>query len=410
MTENLGKTRTCAIYTRLSRTKSGVQSSLELQREICADFATERDRRIIDDQFDDAGESSETLERPALLRLLAAVEAGHVDHVVVYSIDRLTRKVFDLHRLMDQFERHDVVLNVVTDPHFGESAAHRLLSNIVAAASEFQQDLTRERMAEARSALKQKGRRVAGRVPYGYTAEPGTKQLTIQRREAGRVRKIFDMAAEGKLPREIAEIANKRRWRTGRINGLWTARTVLKVLSNPTYAGRIRNGPGTLPGRHEAIVSEDLFERVRQLVKSRRSRKPGRQKSQFNWPLRGVLKCGRCGRAMSPSESGYRNFRYRYYRCRNTAGGKPPCKSVSVPAYEIERFVRTMMFGGFDDDLTPEHRQVAEQLSESWNGLDEWGQIQRLGEVVKEVVFDADWETVSVTLVDDLPKNIGSQP
>ena len=107
--------------------------------------------QILDERFDDAGKSSETLERPALERLLQKIEAERIDYVVVYSFDRLTRKLFDLHRLLDRFERHGVVLSVVTDPHFGETTAGRLMSNIVAAASEFQQEMTRERIAEARS-------------------------------------------------------------------------------------------------------------------------------------------------------------------------------------------------------------------------------------------------------------------
>lgn len=394
MPKSTGKTRLYAIYTRLSRPKGGVKDSLELQRHICEEFATERDW-ILDECFDDIGESSETLERPALQRLLSEIEAGRIKRIVVYSIDRLTRKLFDLARLLDRFERHDVELSVVTDPQFGESAAARLTSNIVAAASEFQLELTRERMAESRSAHKSRGRRVAGRVPYGYTAAPDTKQLIVQRRHANRIRKIFEMASVGMRPTEICEVANKRRWRTDR-DGRWTARTILKVLSNPTYAGRIRNSDGTLPGQHEAIVSEELFAKVRQTIESRRSRKPGRRPSQSRWPLRRKLKCGRCGRAMIPTISARGSIRYRYYRCRSTAGGKPPCKSVSLSAYQIESFVRTMVFGGFEDAISTQQR-----LREAWKDLTEWQQIDRLGEVVHEVVFDPDRGTVAVKLIDE---------
>lgn len=164
---------------------------------------------------------------------------------------------------------------------------------------------------------------------------------------------MFEMAAGGQRPKEIAAIANRRGWRTGRDGGKWTARTVLKVLSNPIYAGLIRNGSQTLPGRQEAIVSTALFDQVRDLVESRRSRTPGRRKSTILWPLRGLLKCGRCRRTMSPSISGYRNFQYRYYRFRSTAGGRPPCRAVSLPAFKIERFVRTTICSGVWIELTP---------------------------------------------------------
>jgi DNA invertase Pin-like site-specific DNA recombinase len=117
------------------------------------------------DVFQDPGSSSENLARPEMQRLMACAEIGQFEHVVVYAVDRLTRRLFDFARLIELFDKSGVKLTVVTDPHFGESAASRLSSNIVAAASEFQQDLTKERMAETRAAMKAKGMRVAGRIP-----------------------------------------------------------------------------------------------------------------------------------------------------------------------------------------------------------------------------------------------------
>lgn len=110
---------------------------------------------------------------------------------------------------------------------------------------------------------------------------------------------------------------------------------------------------------------------------------------------------------MIPSVSEYGTRRYRYYRCRSTAGGRPPCKGVNVPAYEMERFVRTTVVGGYQNELTPEHQQIADRLRELWQDLDEWDQIKRLGEVVSEVLFDSEKETVAVTLVEDLLELIG---
>lgn len=98
------------------------------------------------------------------------------------------------------------------------------MSNIIAAASEFQQDLTRERLAEARAALKQKGRRVAGRVPYGYVTDRNSKQLIIDPTEAKRVGKIIELAVSGKRPQETADYANGQKWQMHRDGAMWTAR------------------------------------------------------------------------------------------------------------------------------------------------------------------------------------------
>ncbi len=138
----------CAIYVRQSRVNDSSYSSCEAQLRICMDTAASFAWRVVD-HFQDSGQSSETLARPEMQRLMACVELKQFEHLVVYSIDRLTRRLTDFARLMELFDGSAVKLTVVTDPQFGESAASRFTSNIVAAASEFQQDLTRERMAES---------------------------------------------------------------------------------------------------------------------------------------------------------------------------------------------------------------------------------------------------------------------
>lgn len=389
----------CAIYTRQSRNPNRSLSSCQVQRDTCADFIRECGWLVIEEPFDDEGHSSETLERPALQRLLRAIEARQVERVVVTYIDRLTRRLLDLSKLLGIFQDHGVELSVVLDPRFGETASSRLLTNIVAAASQFQQELTRERMAETRSALKQKGRRVAGRLPYGYVSDPTSRQLKINPAAAGHVRQMFQMAAAGKRPTEIAVFANTSGWDGGA--GTWTARRVLKMLSNPTYAGSIRNGSGILPGQHEPIVAPALFEQVRDTIVTRRSREPGRSKSPETWRLRGLLKCGRCGRPMSPSISGHGNVRYCYYRCRSSAGGRPPCEGVCVSSYQIEQFVRAQISETKWEDISPEQAEELKRFQDRWGALDEWTQTKRLLKIVREVVFDPDEETLTISLLDD---------
>lgn len=271
---------------------------------------------------------------------MACAELGQFEHLVVYAIDRLTRRLFDFARLMELFDKSGVKLTVVTDPRFGESAASRLSSNIVAAASEFQQDLTKERMAETRAAMKAKGMRVAGRIPLGYSYDRVFSRLVIVPDEAELIEDFFNLAVKGKTPAEIAEVVNRRDG--GRCD--WNARRILQVLSNPVYAGFL---PGDSveeeklrKGNHEAIVTPETFERVRQQVVARRKRAPTKRTEKTEgFPLRGLLFCAKCGRAMTPNTSDYGVTRYRWYQCRSQAGGRPPCKGVSVRAYDMEEFV-----------------------------------------------------------------------
>ncbi|HBJ33630.1 MAG TPA: hypothetical protein DDZ51_02485 [Planctomycetaceae bacterium] len=329
----------CAIYVRQSRVNDSSFSSCEAQLRICTDTAASFAWRVVD-HFQDSGQSSESLARPEMQRLMACAELGQFEHLVVYAIDRLTRRLFDFARLMELFDKSGVKLTVVTDPRFGESAASRLSSNIVAAASEFQQDLTKERMAETRAAMKAKGMRVAGRIPLGYSYDRVFSRLVIVPDEAELIEDFFNLAVKGKTPAEIAEVVNRRDG--GRCD--WNARRILQVLSNPVYAGFL---PGDSveeeklrKGNHEAIVTPETFERVRQQVVARRKRAPTKRTEKTEgFPLRGLLFCAKCGRAMTPNTSDYGVTRYRWYQCRSQAGGRPPCKGVSVRAYDMEEFV-----------------------------------------------------------------------
>ena len=160
------------VYSRQSRYGGGSFSSCDAQYAICHDTATSLGLAV-HDHFADEGESSETLDRPAMQELINAVQEGLIERVIVYKVDRLVKPLAMLAELLAIFEQHEIKLLVVTDPNFGQSAASRLASNIVAAASEFQQDLIRDRLAEMRTALKRHGERVAGQIPFRYMTEKG---------------------------------------------------------------------------------------------------------------------------------------------------------------------------------------------------------------------------------------------
>jgi hypothetical protein len=201
------------------------------------------------------------------------------------------------------------------------------------------------RIADARSRLKSKGRRIGGAVPYGYDADPRTKQLIVNAREAEAVRWMFEVAASGMRPTAIAESANSRGWRTKimvarqtekrRGGNLWTARQVVATLSNQVYIGRLNNGA---TGLHEALVKPELFDAAAEQLRSRQTRPPGR-KYEIQWALKGIVVCAACGRGMSPHTVRYRNIIYRYYRCRSTAGGRPPC-GYQIAVFMLESSVQ----------------------------------------------------------------------
>ena len=292
-----------AIYTRQSRSSGDEFSSCDAQFEICHTFLMARQWQgwiWCGTRYDDEGESGERLDRPAMNQLLQDVCSAAIDIIVVHRLDRLSRNLSDCSTLLGDLRDRDVQLHVVADPMLGTSAMDTLVLNILGSFAEFEREIIRERLADTRAAMKRKGLRVAGRVPFGYGISPTTKQLVPIAREAKRVRAMFVWASDGKMLTEIARLANERRWKTKPssrfpMGGRWTPRQVAELLANPVYIGMICVKNGTAPGSHDALIDKDLFDRVREIVAARRVPAAPRKIPKTTWPLRGLVVCARCG-------------------------------------------------------------------------------------------------------------------
>ena len=390
-----------AIYARQSRASRSSYSSCEAQIAICHELAMERGFQIAD-SFSDDGQSSETLDRPELTRMLGAIDAGEVTRLIVYSLDRLSRRLIHLHTLLDLFDRHGLELLVITDPHFGNSAANRLMTNIVASASEFQQALNRERMADRRAALKQRGKRVAGRIPFGYQADPVTKTLTPHPDQSVIVRDFFELASKGARPSDLASLANLNGWKNHKgETGKWTPRWIIQLLKNRTYLGEIRDADSTLPGEHPAIVKPAAFDAAQRQLSARRTR-PARRRdhnaesdsSVAN--LLGRLYCGQCNRPMSTSVSHRGSVRYYYYRCRSNSGGRPPCPGVNLSVDQLESVVCEILA-----DENAGYPELPQAFHDQWRQMDQRDQQLRLKHVVDRVIYHNENEQVTIRLRDD---------
>ncbi len=376
-----------AIYARQSRVRDVAYSSCQSQIDMCRELAAIRDWSITQ-VYSDEGHSSETLDRPQMSRLIASIETGDVRRLVVYSLDRLTRRMLHFQELLKLFERHSVTLAVVNDPSFSDNATGRLMANIIAAANEFQLDMTKERMADMRAAYKRDGKRVAGRVPFGYQTDPATKQLVVNEEQARRVHDFFALAAGGSRPSDLVGLANLQSWPDQRgETGKWTARRILKLLNNRVYIGEIRNGGSTLPGAHQGIVSVTMFNEVQNLLASRRTsetkpRKKTDPSSRVYSHLSGKLICGQCNRPMSTSISHRGLRRYIYYRCRSDSGGMPRCTGVNVGAYRLEQFVASVLA-----DVEDPGSELPIAMREQWVKLDERQRQKRLPQTIRRIVY-----------------------
>jgi DNA invertase Pin-like site-specific DNA recombinase len=184
----------CAIYTRKS-SEEGLDmefNSLDAQREACEAYVASQKAEgwvLVPDRHDDGGYSGGTLERPALQRLLTDIEAGRVDTVVVYKIDRLSRSLMDFAKLVEVFDRNNVTFVSITQAFNTTTSMGRLTLNILLSFAQFEREVIGERIRDKFAASRKKGMWMGGFVPLGYDIKD--RKLVINEAEAATVRKLF---------------------------------------------------------------------------------------------------------------------------------------------------------------------------------------------------------------------------
>src|SRR5438552_8568423 len=185
----------CAVYTRKS-TEEGLDmefNSLDAQREACEAYIASQKPEgwvLVPDRYADGGISGATLERPALKRLLADIEAQRIDVVVVYKIDRLSRALMDFAKLVEVFDRNNVTFVSVTQSFNTTTSVGRLTLNILLSFAQFEREVIGERIRDKFAASRKKGMWMGGFVPLGYDVKD--RKLVVNEAEAETVRQIFE--------------------------------------------------------------------------------------------------------------------------------------------------------------------------------------------------------------------------
>jgi DNA invertase Pin-like site-specific DNA recombinase len=277
-----GKRIRCALHTRKS-TDEGLDqafNSLDAQREACAAFVPSQKHEgwtALSDLYDDGGYSGGTMERPALVRLIADIEAGKVDVVVVYKVDRLTRALSDFAKLVEVFDRRGVSFVSITQQFNTTSSMGRLTLNVLLSFAQFEREVIGERVRDKIAASKKKGMWMGGMPPLGY--EVKDRMLVVNKNEAGIVVDIYRRYLALKSVRDLKEelaargVRSKRRVRPdGTVYGdRPIARGALYLmLQNRIYRGEITHKGNSYPGQHPAIVEQDLWDQVQTVLAQNR--------------------------------------------------------------------------------------------------------------------------------------------
>ena len=314
MKQPLVRKRRCAVYTRKS-SEEGLDmefNSLDAQREACEAYIASQKPEgwmLVPERYDDGGISGGTLERPALQRLLGDIEVGAVDVVVVYKIDRLSRSLMDFAKLVDVFDRHDVTFVSVTQSFNTTTSMGRLTLNILLSFAQFEREVIGERIRDKVAASRKKGMWMGGHPPLGYRVKD--RKLVIHKSEAAMVRMIFErfltIGSATILARALADegVITKR----GKpINKGY----LYRLLNNRVYIGEAVHKGSAYPGQHEAIISRDLWAKVRSIIQESPRIRANHTRAQTPALLKGLI-FGADGRAMTPVHTRKGDRLYRYY-------------------------------------------------------------------------------------------------
>jgi len=349
--EPLRKIR-CAVYTRKSSEEGLEQefNSLHAQREACEAYVASQRHEgwiIVPDRYDDGGVSGGTLERPALQRLLCDIEAGLIDVVVVYKIDRLPRSLMDFAKLVDVFERNSVSFVSITQQFSTTTSMGRLTLNILLSFAQFEREVIGERIRDKFAASRKKGMWMGGWAPLGY--DIADRKLVINVEEAALIRRIFErFVALGSATMVVKELnadgIRTKSWTTQsgrcREGRLFDKGTVYKILNNRIYLGEAVHKGKSYPGEHHAIVDQALWDRVHAVLDENAHKRGNQTRARTPAPLKGLLHCTTCSTTMTPSHTRRRGRLYRFYVCsKSMKNGAKSCPVRSIAASEIESVV-----------------------------------------------------------------------
>jgi len=356
------KTR-CAIYTRKS-TDEGLEqefNSLDAQREACESYIQSQRGLgwvVSPKRYDDGGLSGGTMERPALQALLADIEKGKVDLVVVYKVDRLTRSLNDFSRIVDVFDARGASFVSVTQQFNTTTSMGRLTLNMLLSFAQFEREVTSERIRDKIAASKKKGMWMGGMPPLGYDILD--KKLVVNEAEAGTVRTLFRLHLELGTVKKLVEESNrlglvtKRRIRAdGQQTGgqPFTRGHLYQLLTNPIYIGEVAHKGVTYPGQHDAIIEREVFDAVRRRLDDNATRRQSPTNAKAPSLLTGLI-YDETGDRLCPTHANKKGRRYRYYiskrlmhRTGSTDGG------WRVPGKELDGAVARMVGDFLRDEI-----------------------------------------------------------
>ncbi len=321
-----------AFYIRISTDEAHQKFSLPAQAERLEAFckAQHGDEWKLHHVYRDT-ESGTHLKRPGLQAMLEDAREGKIDALLVFRVDRLSRKVGELARLTDELTKLGVTLTSVTEPFDTSNPAGNAMLQMLGVFAEFEHGTIVERTRVGMAKKAKGGEWCGGRTPYGYRLDDG--KLVINMEEAQRIKDIFSLYRRLRSILPTVQEINRRGWKTS-TDRRFSRESLRRLLKYPVYAGKVVFGGEVSDGQHQPIIDPETWDSIQRMLETGKGHRQGRNPTAL---LSGILKCGRCGSSMTLHQSTKGNRRYSYYVCRKAREeGAAACPKSRVAADIVE--------------------------------------------------------------------------
>lgn len=303
---------------------------------------------VIVETYVDPGYSGGSTDRPALQKMIKDLEAGDVDKVVVYKLDRLSRSQKDtLFLIEDVFLKHNTDFVSMNENFDTSTPFGRAMIGILAVFAQLEREQIKERMSMGREARAKEGKwRGGGNVPTGYDYIPSEDALVVNEYERMQVRELYDLFLKG-MPLNAIETLFREKGYRRKTGGEWQTKEMRYLMSNKLYLGLIHCRGEWCQGAHEALIDEETFNKAVALLDERavRFKESGLKPGTYTTYLGGLIWCKRCGARFTKQKGGKKSRPIYYYVCysRNKKVRKmitdPNCKNETWRVNDLDSLI-----------------------------------------------------------------------
>lgn len=394
----------CAIYTRKSTSEGLDQdfTSLDAQRESAESYIASQKSEgwiMLPALYDDGGYTGANTDRPALQKLMSDIKDGGINCIVVYKVDRLSRSLLDFTHLLEFFEKYNVTFVSVTQAFNTNTSMGRLTLNILLSFAQFEREIISERTKDKMGAARKKGRWVGGIPILGYDLDRINHKLVINLKEAEIVCELFHIYTKEKSLLRTTVILNEKGYRRkayvtsqGKTMGgqKFQTTTIQYILKNITYTGKIKYVGKIYPGLHEQIISDEMFQRVQEILANNRVRGEKTKVSKNTALLSEILRCKDCSKAMFHTYTMRGKYKYSYYVCQSAQKqGSCPTRSVNAQTIEDAVIDKLRTIAANSTDAQKELKEALIVNSPIWDTLFPQQKHKALKLMLKEVEYSA---------------------